>query len=129
MLARYSGRTAGPTTSVMATACDGLAIASDGSSALGNVLTFTLTNFGVDLPGFAFGGAAANAVPICPTCSLGLRLDLPILPTFGTAGYTVAIPLELGLIGAQFAVQGLSLGGGSCLGGLRFSDTVQFTVR
>jgi hypothetical protein len=116
-------------TQVVATACNGLAIAVAGSSALGEALQFTLSGYGSDIPGFAFGGPAVVPVAICPTCSLGLRLDLPILTMLGSPTMTLAIPPSVGLVGEQFALQGLSGGAGTCLGGLSLSDTVVLTVR
>ena len=129
MLARYGGHASGTTTSVLPTACDGLGIAFDGIPALGNRLRFTLSNSGVNQPGFLFGGAAASAIPICSTCGLGVRLDLPILTAFGSPLYEIPIPYDLSLVGVSLAVQGLTVGSGSCFASLRFSDTVQFTIR
>ena len=60
-------------TQTLATACNGLAIAVSGSSALGEALQFTLSGFGTDVPGFAFGGPAVVPLPLCPNCRLGLR--------------------------------------------------------
>lgn len=129
MLTRYAAQSPGPMTQTVATGCNGLAIAVSGSSALGESLQFTLSGFGADLPGFAFGGPAVVPIAICPVCSLGLRLDLPILPMLGSATASLAIPPSVGLVGQQFAMQGVSVGAGTCLGGLSLSDTVVLTVR
>ncbi len=129
MLMRYAGQTPGTTTSVLATGCNGLTIAHSGTTAIGSAMHFTLSNFGADFPGFGFGGANANGIPICTTCSLGLRLDLPILTFVGSPTLTIPIPPTIGLVGETYAVQGLSIGSGTCLGLLNLSDTVRFTIR
>jgi hypothetical protein len=40
-----------------------------------------------------------------------------------------ALPPSSGLVGQSFAVQGLGVGDGSCLGAPGCSDTFQFTIR
>lgn len=129
MLMRYAGQTPGITTSVLATGCNGLTIAHSGNTAIGSAMHFALSNFGADFPGFAFGGANANAIPICPTCSLGLRLDLPIATLLGSSTLSIPIPPSIALVGETYAAQGLSIGSGTCLGSLNLSDTVRFTIR
>jgi hypothetical protein len=128
-LARYGGYSPGPGVGVLPTACSPLVIESAGFPALGATMVFTLSNFGGDLPGFAFGGAATIPIPVCPTCSLGLRFDLPIVPILVTSQVGIAIPTTIGLVGESFAMQGFSLGSGTCLGGFAFSDTITFTIR
>ena len=128
MFTRFAGQSAGEETNVLPTACGSATIAVTGSTALGSTLSFTLSNYGNDIPAFGFGGANVNAVPICPTCSLGLRLDLPILVIPGAA-VSIAIPPALALIGETYAMQGLAVGSGTCFGSLLFTDTVRFTIR
>ncbi len=125
----YDGHSPGPMTNQRAMACNGLGIGVSGSTALGNTLQFTLSGLGADFPGFAFGAPSVPAIPLCPTCSLGLRLDVPIIPLFGSATLVIAIPGNTSLVGETYSVQGTSLGSGSCLGGLSFSDTIDFTIR
>jgi hypothetical protein len=129
VLTRYAGVAAGAMTQVVPMACHGLQIAVTGSSAIGAALQFTLANFGSDFPAFAFGFAAPAPIALCPTCAVGLRMDLPIVSSLGSAALTMAVPPSPGLVGQSFAVQGASLGSGSCLGGLAFSDTVVCTIR
>jgi hypothetical protein len=126
---RYGGHAPGAMTTVLPTACNGLTIGSSGSSVLGAALQFDLGNYGANVPGFAFGGASANSVPLCPACALGLRADLPILLLLGSPQATIAIPPSVGLVGESFGMQGVSVGAGPCLSALSLSDTVQFTIR
>ena len=128
-LSRYGGYTQGQATSVLPTACSPLQIASTGFPALGATMQFTVSNFGSDFPGFAFGGAATVPIPICANCSLGLRFDLPIFPMFATSVASIAIPPTLPLVGETFAMQGFGFGSGTCLGAFTFSDTITFTIR
>ena len=127
-LARYGGYAQGAQIDVRATGCNGLAIGSTSSAVLGATMQFDLSNYGAAFPAFAFGGAAIVPIPICPTCALGLRLDLPIDVRLGDA-LAIAIPNHPALVGEAFGVQGVAVGGGTCLGGLGLSDTVQFTIR
>jgi hypothetical protein len=128
-LTRYGGYAAGPMTTVLPTACHGLGIQSQGTTLLGDAISFQLSNAGADVPGFAFGWPAAIPVPICPLCSLGLRLDGPIDLQLGTASLVIRIPAATSFVGLSFAVQGVGVGSGTCYGSLRLSDTVQFTIR
>lgn len=127
-LLRYGGYQAGPMTTVRPTGCNGLAITGSPSSVLGATMQFALANYGASVPAFGFGSAAFVPVPICPACWLGLRLDLPIDLLLGDA-FAITIPNDPLLVGQTFGVQGLGFGGGSCLGALSLSDTVQLTVR
>lgn len=128
-LTRYGGWAPGTMTSVLPTACHGLQITHAGKPILGSSVQFTVPNPGADVPGFAFGHAATNAIPICPVCSLGLRLDLPIDLRFGAPTLAIAIPNNPYLVGQTFGMQGVGFGSGSCFGAIRMSDTVQFTIR
>ncbi|HEX5052942.1 MAG TPA: hypothetical protein VFZ65_14295 [Planctomycetota bacterium] len=128
-LVRYGGYTPGAATNVLPTACGPLAIQSTGFPALGSTMDFTLSNFGSDAPGFLFGGAATLPIPICATCSLGLRLDLPIFFLLATSTASITIPGSNGLVGQQFAMQGFGYGTGACLSGFHLSDTIRFTIR
>lgn len=129
VLTRYAGRVPGPEMTVVATACNGIAIQASGSTVPGNSLQFTLSNHGTDLPAFVIGWPNVTPVPICPSCLIGVRQDMPMQSLFGSPTMTFAIPRWIGLVGLSLAVQGASLGAGSCLGGLSVSDTIQFTIR
>jgi hypothetical protein len=129
VLTRYDGTTAGTTTQVLPTACDGLGMSFAGTTALGGRLTFALGGGIFGVPGFAFGSPAPTPIPLCATCSLGVRLDQPIATLLGNTEIAIQIPTAAALVGQAFAVQGLELGVGSCIAGLSFSDTVVFTVR
>lgn len=43
--------------------------------------------------------------------------------------YRLVLSISPLLIGAALSVQGFSFGGGSCLGAISVSDTLDFTVR
>lgn len=126
----YDGHSSGPTFTTRAMACNGLQIAAAGNPFLGEQATFTLTNPGSDIPGFLFGlptptfSSAVFCGPLCPT---GVDFNGAIL----VAGATlpVTIPCDVGLVGSQFAVQGLGLGSGPCIASLRFSDTIDMFLR
>jgi hypothetical protein len=128
-LTRYGGWAPGTMTTLLPTACHGLQITHAGTPILGAAVQFTVPNAGTDVPGFAFGHAATNPIPICAVCSLGLRLDVPIDIRFGAPTLSIPIPNIPLLVGQPFAVQGLGFGSGSCFGAIRMSDTVQFTIR
>ena len=123
----YGGHHGGNGIVVQNTGCHGLGLQHAGTPVLGDTLQFTVTAGG-DIPGFAFGVAAANPIAFCGTCSLGLRLDLPIVVDFGSTSFSVSIPPVAELVGSSFGVQGLGLGAWPCFN-LRFSNTVQFTIQ
>ncbi|MBL8896043.1 MAG: hypothetical protein JNM84_00365 [Planctomycetes bacterium] len=124
---RHEGRVPGPTIERVATACDGLQMSATGSTGLGNEVRFELQGLGADLPALVLGGANVFPLPICGTCALGLRLDLPTFAFVGSATLALPVPREAWLLGETFAVQGFGLGSGTC--GLRFSETAKLTVR
>lgn len=128
-LTRYGGYQLGAAFGSLPTACSALQIQASGYPLLGGSVQFTLSNFGSDFPGFAFGGAATIPIPVCPSCSLGLRFDLPIVPMLATSSAAIAIPTTLGLLGQTYAMQGFGFGASPCLGGFTFSDTITFTIR
>jgi hypothetical protein len=125
--ARYAGTTPGATIEMLATACDGLQMSATGSTGLGNAVSFELHGLGADLPALVLGGANVFPFPICGSCALGLRLDLPTFAFVGSGSLTLNVPREVWLIGESFAVQGFGIGAGAC--GLRFSETAKLTVR
>lgn len=129
-LLRYGGYTSGSTSSVLPTKCadSNLALTMTGKPYLGDTVSFDLAGIGSDFPAICFGGANVNAVPICPDCGLGLRVDLPIHPFAGTTA-TLAIPTSASLVGETFAMQGVTLGVHTCLVGVDLSDTIRCTIR
>ena len=108
-------------------ACSGLHIDFAGRPFLGESMTFTLTNPGSDIPGFAFGAPMPAAALLCAQCPIGVNVGTAVLLV--GANLPVPIVCNASLVGAQFSVQGLGLGSGPCVATLRFSDTIDFTVR
>lgn len=110
-------------------ACDGLGCDATGTTALGGAVSFTLGNVGTAFPGFAIGLPSSTPIPVCATCSVGLRLDQPSALAFGSVDFDLLIPSNIALVGASLTVQGLSVGQGSCVGSLSFSDAFDVTLR
>lgn len=123
----YQGRVPGSDVVRRTMACQGLAIDAAGRPFLGDALTFTLTNFGADLPIFAFGSTAPATTLLCTVCPFGVLVNTATLVVGNTLA--VPIPCNLALLGLQASVQGLALGSGPCVASLHFSDTLDFTVR
>ena len=123
----YDGRQAGDGFAVRSTGCNALGIAATGRPFLGDSATFVVSNLGADLPGFVFGNPAPASALFCSFCSLGVDPNGLAL-VLGSA-LTVPIPPQPSLVGATFAVQGLGLGSGPCIAALRFSNTIDLTVR
>lgn len=126
MFARYEGRSPNGGTATRTTGCGPLQLTVGGTSAIGHVLQFTLG--GTSQPtGFLFG-LPAPATPLCANCTLGLAANGPIVPTFPATTMGVTIPPVPALVGATFAVQGLAVSNGGCLGLLQLSQTIDFTI-
>jgi hypothetical protein len=128
-IARYEGYASGPQVVRRQLACHGLVADFSGRPLLGEAVQFSLTNVGAALPGFAIGMPSASPVPLCTACSVGMRLDLPVFLQFGSPLFALSIPGDVGLVGAQLTVQGLSVGAGSCVAGIAVSDAFDVTVR
>jgi hypothetical protein len=127
MVSAYGGHAPGNDVTRRPLACNGLDIDFAGRSFLGEQLTFTLTNPGSDIPLFAFGAPVPATTALCAQCALGVDAGSAILVVGATLAVTM--PTAPAIVGSQFAVQGLGLGSGPCVAGLRFSDTIDFTVR
>lgn len=126
---RFDGREDGWYLSVTGTGCQGLQLDWTGTPTLGSTVTFPLSNFGGDLPVLAFGEPTNMPVPLCGPCQIGLRLDRPIAMFPGLSLLSITIPPQLDLVGYLFAVQGIAVGSGTCLGALKLSDTWWMRVR
>lgn len=104
----------------------GLGVNYGGRPYLGDVVTFTLSNAGSDQTGFLLG-TPVPATPLCGSCSFGLDLASPLIPF--PAPLSLPLPRQVSLVGVSAGVQGFAIGSGTCLGSLRFSDTVDFTIQ
>lgn len=125
----YQGRTPGTPFTTRPTGCGGLSISVSGRPFLGETVRFPLANFGGDLFGELLG-TPGPTLPLCSAgCGFGLDLAGPVVNFPNNRLLTLVLPCRLELVGAQLAVQGYALGSGSCLGLLRFTDTVDFTIR
>ena len=127
MVSAYGGHAPGNDVTRRPMACNGLDIDFEGRAFLGEQLTLTVTNAGSDIPLFAFGTPVPATTALCPQCALGVDAGSAILVVGGMLAVTM--PTAPAIVGSQFAVQGLGLGSGPCVAGLRFSDTIDFTVR
>lgn len=121
--AAYDAHAPGSGLAILPTGCQGLNLAVSGVPAIGQTMTFTLTNAGS--PSLLAFGIPIPPLTFCGVCQLGLD-------TF-TAYYvyvpsvTVRITCDGFLIGLQVAVQGADLGGSFC-NGLRVSNTAVITI-
>lgn len=106
--------------------CNGLQIDVAGRAMLAETMTFSLSNVGFDIPGFAFGASIPANPVFCSACPLGVNPAGVIL----VVGTTLAIPVppNASLVGASGGVQGFGLGSGPCALTMRFSDTIDFTI-
>lgn len=104
----------------------GLGIAPSGRPALGETISFALTNVGADLSSLVLG-APIPAAPVCGGCRLGVDPAGPILSLPAPVSFTVPrLPM---LVGVTIALQGFAVGSGSCPGGLRLSDTIDVGIQ
>ncbi|MBK8096376.1 MAG: hypothetical protein IPK26_04670 [Planctomycetes bacterium] len=89
---------------------------------LGATLLFSMTA----PPGFAgllFGFPASLPIGPCPGCMLGVDGITAPNP------YVHTLTISPAFVGVTMSVQGFSFGGGSCLGAISVSDTLDFTIR
>ncbi|MEO6593424.1 MAG: hypothetical protein ABIP94_01575, partial [Planctomycetota bacterium] len=126
-ISAYRGHAAGNDVTRRLMACQGLFLDAAGRPFLGETLTFSLSNTGTDIPGFAFGSPAPATTLVCPTCPFGVNLSTVLL--FVGTQLQVPMPCTAGLVGFAGSVQGFGLGSGPCIATLHFSDTIDFTVR
>lgn len=125
----YEGRRLGTMFTTQPTGCGGLTLTVSGRPYMGETVRFALGNLGTDQFGELLG-IPGPAVPLCGAiCSYGLDLDVPPIHFPGLSLLTLELPGTFNLAGARLAVQGYSIGSGSCLGTFRFSDTIEFTIR
>lgn len=127
VIAAYRGHVPGSGVTRRPMACGGLGIDASGRPFLGEELRFELANTGSDVVGQLLGVPAA-AFPICFGCSLGVNLSGPLVNFASVRQLVLRLPCDVGLLNATLAVQGYGAGSGSCLGTMRFSDTLDFTI-
>jgi hypothetical protein len=108
-----------------ATACGAQTISASGETRIGGTVVFTIAP-ALPLAGMLAGAAIGTPVGGCPGCTLGASGATLLGTTL-----TIAIPFDVGLIGAPLSVQGFGFdpAGGPCLGQLHLSDTVDIVVQ
>ncbi|MFO1053689.1 MAG: hypothetical protein U1F36_15850 [Planctomycetota bacterium] len=120
----YEGRTSTGGIAVRSTGCGWVGISCQGNPFLGGQLVFSATG-NIQGGGFLIGSTVQQPIPGCVSCQLGtsnaIVLSTPSLP--------LQIPVVGGLVGASLSIQAFGLGGGSCIAGLGFSDTVDLVVQ
>lgn len=120
----YQGTAAGGL-AVRAAGCGGLGITGSGSAALATPVTMALSNM-QGVTGFLLGAPVSLAVPGCVGCTAGTTMDAVV----AGASWTFVIPNVVGLVGLSLAVQGFDFAPvGPCLGQIRASNAIDFTVR
>jgi hypothetical protein len=127
VFATYEGHGSGGTT-VRSTGCGGLGIASVGQPLLGRTLQVTLTGSN-GAPAGMLLGVPAPAVALCPGCSIGVSITGALLNLPNRTQLDLAIPCLHQLVGQSVTVQGYSVGGGPCLGGLRLGDSLDVQIQ
>jgi hypothetical protein len=108
------------------TACGTLTISASGQAVPGGTI-----NLGQSpqpyISGFVLGSAISAPVGPCPGCTLGVDGFLSVGPF-----YTVNVPNDAALVGAQFSAQGFTFQpigtGAPCIGQIQLSDTIDVTI-
>lgn len=120
----YNGHQSGTPWRVRSGGCGGLPISFSGFPAFGE--TFYLTVGGSDPFRVILLGFPAPMVPLgaCPSCLYGIANAVTV-----SSPYAWQVPYMPALVGLTLSGQGLAIGSGTCLGSIRLSDAVDFTVR
>ena len=109
--------------------CHGFPITATGEPLIGHRISFQVPGptSGLSTSGTLFGFVRTPSIPL-PMCAVPCTLGVDG-QSYGPL-IRIDIPITGALVGAQVAVQGWDLLGGSCFGaGLRLSDTYVMTVR
>lgn len=105
------------------TGCGNVTLSSSGTPALGVQLAFQVGGSG-SLFGILYGAPASLPIPGCAGCTLGVDGLI-----HADADLSLTVPCTPSLYGGVMSFQGFSLGGGSCLGAIGLSNTIDVTVR
>ncbi|MEO6594902.1 MAG: hypothetical protein ABIP94_09130, partial [Planctomycetota bacterium] len=119
----YGGYRPGPLFSVNPTHCGNLSITPSGTPALGNPVTFNVSNGALSGTILGFPGSIPLNALGC-NCVQGVVNGL----YFGNP-LVWTIPQDPIYLGITLAVQGWTIGGTQCLGFVDLSDTIDFTIR
>ncbi|MEZ6038115.1 MAG: hypothetical protein R3F29_11575 [Planctomycetota bacterium] len=124
---RYRGVAAVGGATTRSTGCGSLQVGYPGNvdfGALGTTIQTTVQN-PVGIVGWGIGDVVSVPLPGCGSCVVGTSAIVLV------AGPTaqVQVPYNGALVGLTFAFQAFSLGQGSCLGSLEFSDTIDVRIR
>ena len=103
------------------TACGDLFVQRSGRPAVGSTFGFSLIG-GQGFQFFLGGLPANNPIAGCASCTIGVSgVSLP-------AQFTIQVPNHPSFVGVQFSFQGFDFGAGTCLGGLRATNTLDVTI-
>jgi len=110
---------------VRPTGCGSLDMLSSGLPILGQQFGF-LTVQSYPIQAYAFGTPLSVPLPMpgCNGCTAGVDGTLVVGATL-----SITVPTDASLFGVAFSVQGLAVGGGTCLGNLSLSATYDFLVQ
>jgi len=112
------------TTGTGACGSSGPTMTASGSSAIGQVATFTVNT--TQPAGIAFGTPGSVWLNPLLGCNCFLQVDDW---TFGLSPMSLAIPLNLSLVGLPFAAQGYGFTGTAYLGAIDLTNAVMMTLR
>ncbi|MBK8980512.1 MAG: hypothetical protein IPM29_31810 [Planctomycetes bacterium] len=120
----YSGRQSGAPWRVRAGGCGGLPIGYSGFPSFGD--SFSIAVGGSDpLRGLLLGNPLSMVpIGVCPSCLIGVANAVTV-----ATPYSSQVPYLPVLVGLTLSAQGFSAGAGPCLGTIKLSDAVDFTLR
>lgn len=124
----YQGNATGFITSRSTSCGNVVSLGVNGDALPGSSLSFTSGASGL-LAGFVVGTSASTPIGVCQQCTLGVNGS-----SVPGSTWVFALPNDVGLIGARFAVQAWAFSwnnpsNGSCLGQIHLSDTFDVLVR
>lgn len=129
LVTRYQGHAPGFQLVQRPFGCGGLSAQWIGEPLLAHTFQVVVASATPHLPAFVLARPLPVPVALCPTCTLGVHLDAPILVDVGSPIFTLAIPADPTLLDETFGLQAFGIDGGTCLGSLSFSDLFEFTIR
>jgi hypothetical protein len=122
----YDGVSTGAyfTTGTGACGTSGLTMTASGTSAIGQTATFTVNT--TQPAGLAFGTPGTVWLSPLLGCNCFLQVDNA---TFASSPLSLAIPLNLSLVGLPLAAQGFGFTGTACLGAIDLTNGITMTLR
>ena len=120
----YNGTQSGAVVSTRSGGCGGLPITYSGRPTLGDSMHFTVGGsdpFRALMLGFP---APMAPLGVCTSCYFGIANAVTV-PT----PYHWPVPYVPAMVGVTLSAQGFSVGSGPCLGQLKLTDALDFTLR